>query len=77
MCLQLPYKFSYKFAFIPFLFFRRNKKQESNFPEVVTLVMKNISVLCLQRVALYFEGTPNSIEFNLIIFSGYLIDIFI
>ena len=28
------YKFSYKFTFIPFLFFCRNQKQESNFQQV-------------------------------------------
>ena len=49
------YKFSHKFAFIPFLSFRRNLKQESNFQQVGGLVTRNVSVLCL--------GLPNSIDF--------------
>ena len=40
-------KFSYKFAFIPVLSFRSNKKLESNFQQVGDLVARNISVFCL------------------------------
>ena len=32
------------------------------------LVTKNISVFCVQRVALYFKGIPNSIDFCKTIF---------
>ena len=38
---------SYKFVFIPFLFFRRTQKQEPNFQHVGGLLGRNISVLCL------------------------------
>ena len=38
------YKFSYKSAFISFLFFRRIQKQESNFQQAGGLVMRNVSV---------------------------------
>ena len=37
-------KFSYKFAFIPFLSFQRNQKQESNFHQNDDLVTRSISV---------------------------------
>ena len=40
-------KFIYKFTFIPFLSFRRNQKQESNFQQVGGLVMRYISPFCL------------------------------
>ena len=56
------YKFSYEFAFISFLSFRRNK-QEPKFQQVNGLVEKNISVFYLQRVALDFQGMSNSIDF--------------
>ena len=42
-----PYKFSYKFAFIPLLSFRRNQKQESKVHQVCGLVTRNTSVFCL------------------------------
>ena len=57
------YKFSYKFTFIPFLSFYRNRKQDSNFQQVGGLVTRNIFAFCLQRVALHFKGIPNSIYF--------------
>ena len=41
------YKFSYKFAFVPFLSFPRNQKQEPNFQQVGRLAMKNVSDFCL------------------------------
>ena len=56
-------KFSCRFVFIPFLSFRRNQKQESNFLQVGDLLTRNISVFCLQRVVLYFKVTLNSIDF--------------
>ena len=46
-------------SFCPFL----QTKQKSSFQQVGGLVMRNISVFCLQRVALYFKTTPNSIDF--------------
>ena len=43
-----PYKFSYKFAFILFLSFLTNQKQESGFQQVGSLVTtRNISGFCL------------------------------
>ena len=57
------YRFIYKFAFILFLFFLTNQKQESGFQQVGGLVTRNISVFCLERVALYFKLMPNSIDF--------------
>ena len=57
------YRFSYKFAFILFFSFLTNQKQESGFQQVGGLVTTNISVFCLQRVALYFKAMPNSIGF--------------
>ena len=57
------YRFSYKFAFIFFLSFLTNQKQESGFQQVSGLVMRNISVFWLLRVALYFKAMPNSIDF--------------
>ena len=53
------YKFGYKFAFIPFLFFHKNQKQELNFQQFGGLVTKNIYAF---RVALYFKGMSNSID---------------
>ena len=41
------YKFSWKFAFIPFLSFRRNQKQESNFQQVEGLITRKIPCFCL------------------------------
>ena len=40
-------RFSYKFAFIFFLSFLTNQKQESDFQQVGGLVTRNISVFCL------------------------------
>ena len=57
------YTFSYKSAFILFLSFLTNQKQESGFQQVDGLVTRNISVFCLERVALYFKAMPNSIDF--------------
>ena len=57
------YKSSYKFAFILFLSFRRNQKQESNFHQVDDLVNRNIFVFCWQRIAKFSKGMPNSIDF--------------
>ena len=57
------YRFSYKFAFILFLYFLTNQKQESSFQQVGSLVTRNISGFCLQGVALYFRAMPNSKDF--------------
>ena len=40
-------RLSYKFAFILFLSFLTNQKQESGFQQVGGLVTRNISVFCL------------------------------
>ena len=48
----VPTYFSYKFAFILFLSFLKNEKQESGFQQVGGLVTRNISVFCLSRLAL-------------------------
>ena len=53
------YKLSYRFVFIPVLFYCRNQKQESNFHQVVYLVTRNMSVFHLYWVALCFKGMPN------------------
>ena len=58
-----PYRFNYKFAFILFLPFLTNQKEESSFQQVGGLVRRIIPVFCLQRVALYFKAMPNSIDF--------------
>ena len=57
------YRFSHKFAFILFLVFLTIQKQELCFQQVGGQVAKNISVFCLQRVALYFKAMSNSIDF--------------
>ena len=57
------YRFSSKFTFILFLFFLANQKQESRFQQVGGLIARNISVFCLQRVALYVKAMPNSTDF--------------
>ena len=49
------YRFSHKFVFILFLFFVTNQKQESDFQQV--------SVFCLQQVALSFKAITNLINF--------------
>ena len=49
--------------FYPLLSFPTNQNQESGFQKAGGLVRRNISVYCLQRVALYFKAMPNSIEF--------------
>ena len=41
------YRFSYKFAFILFLSFLTNQKEESGFQQVGGLVTGNIFVFCL------------------------------
>ena len=41
------YKFSYNFAYMSVLSFRRNQKQESNFQQVGDVVTRNSSVYCL------------------------------
>ena len=41
------YRFSYKFAFILFLSFLTNQKQESGFQQVDGLVTRNFSFFCL------------------------------
>ena len=56
-------RFSYKFAFIFFLSFLTNQKQESDFQQVGGLVARNISAFCLYRVVFYFQTMPNSIDF--------------
>ena len=43
----ISYRFSHEFAFILFLSFLRNQKQESGFQQVGGLVTRNISVFCL------------------------------
>ena len=53
------YKSSYKFTFIPFLPFHRNKKQMSNFQQVGVLVTRNSFPFCLLN-----SGLPNSIDFH-------------
>ena len=57
------YRFSYKFTFILSLSFLPNQKQEPGFQQVGGLVTRNISVVCLYGVALYFKAMPNSIDF--------------
>ena len=46
-----------------FLSFHRNQKQESNVQQVSGLVTRDSFAFCLWRVALYFKGMPNSIDF--------------
>ena len=58
-CKYNSYKFDYKFAFIPFLPFLRNQKQESNFYQIGGVVTGNVSAFCLKRVTLYFKAMPN------------------
>ena len=58
-----PYRFNYKFAFILFLPFLTNQKEESSFQQVGGLVRRIIPVFCLRRVAFYFKAMPNSIDF--------------
>ena len=59
---NLP-RFSYKVASIPSLSFLGNQKQKSKFQQVGGLITRNISVICLWRVALYFKAMPNSVDF--------------
>ena len=61
-------KVNYKVTCIPFLSFRKNQKQESNFQQVGSIVTRNISVFCSQQVALVFRGIPNSTDFHKRIF---------
>ena len=51
------YKFSFKFAFVPFSFFSRNQKQESNFQKVGGLVTTNICFLFIESKALFQRHT--------------------
>ena len=46
----------------PFLLLT-NQKQESGFQKVGGLVMRNISLFYLERVAFYFKAMPNSKDF--------------
>ena len=57
--------------FLSFFFFSllTNQKQEFGFQQVGGLIMRDISVFCLQGVALYVKAMPNSIEFYKGIFS--------
>ena len=57
------YRFSHKFVFIPVLSFLRKQEKRIKFLAGCGLVTRNISVFCLQRVALYFKAIPNSINF--------------
>ena len=61
------YRFSYKFAFIIFLSFLTNQKQESDFQQVSGLVTRNI------RVVLYFKAMSISIDFFLHVVSVRII----
>ena len=47
----------------PFLSFLRSQKQESSFRQFGGLVIRSISVSCLQQVVLYFKVMSNSIGF--------------
>ena len=49
------YRCGDKFAFMLFLPFLKNQKEESGFQQVGGLETRNISVFCLKRVALYFK----------------------
>ena len=51
-----------KFVFIPFLFFLRSQKYESNFQQADGLVTRKFLFFCLQQVTLYLKGMPNSVE---------------
>ena len=62
------YKSSYKFTFIPFFSFHRNRKQESNFQQLGGLVTRNSFALCLYWVTLYFKGMSNLLDINKRIF---------
>ena len=66
------YRFSYKFAFILFLSFLTNQKQESGFQQIGGLVTRIISVFCLKQVALYFKSHSNSIE----LYKGILLHVY-
>ena len=47
-CNYNSYKFGYTFAFIPFLSFLRNQKQESDFQQVGVLVAIKIPAFCFK-----------------------------
>ena len=53
-------------------FFLTNQKHKSGFQQVVGLVTRNISILCLQQVALYFKTMQYSIEFTFLIYFSCL-----
>ena len=57
-----PYRFSYKFAFIIFLSFLTNQRQESGFQHIDGLVTRFFFVFCLQRFALYFRAMLDSTD---------------
>ena len=56
------YQSGYKFTFISFCSFIETKTR-IKFQQVGDLVARNSFPFCLQRVALYFKGMPNSIDF--------------
>ena len=56
-------RLSDKFLFVLFFSFLTNQNQTSGFQQFGGLVMRNISVFCTWRVALYFKAMLNSIEF--------------
>ena len=61
------YVFSYNFAFIPFLSFLRNQKQESKFQQVCNLITRNISgFLFIASRALFY------VDFNIILYGNFL-----
>ena len=49
--------------FFPLFSLHKNQKQEIIFRKVWGLVTKNISILCLWQVVLYFKRMPNLIDF--------------
>ena len=49
--------------FFPLFSLHKNQKQEIVFRKVWGLVTKNISILCLWQVVLYFKRMPNLIDF--------------
>ena len=62
------YKLTHKFAFIAFLPFCLNQKQESIFQEVGGLVTKIFLFFCLEQVGHFFKAMPNSIALYIGIF---------
>ena len=66
----ISYRFSYKLAFILFLSFLKNQKQESGFQQVSDLVTGDISVFCLYIAS----GTllQSQAEFNRLLSRNFL-----